>query len=187
MRVFLLCNSSSSSLSPPPPTTTHHRPQKPLLIPPKNPSLISSLTGAALSFNLLFFSPLSPLPPPSIASDFTPSQSECREEDQRREEVRRFESAPELVTNEEIVKEAWQIVDDGFLGSDRNRWSPQSWLVCIHFFHKPLKASAPPFWKKWSTQGFQAIIVLQQLPKTIFKIKKVGRGIVFLQIYPKIF
>lgn len=132
MRVFLLCN-SSSSLSFSPPTTTHHRPQKPLLIPPQKPSLITSLTGAALSFNLLFFSQLSPLPPPSIASDFTPStfQSECREEDQRREEERRLERAPELVTNEEIVKEAWEIVNDSFLGSDRNRWSPQSWLVCI--------------------------------------------------------
>lgn len=133
MRVFLLCNSSSSSLSLSPPPTTHHRPQKPLVIPPPKPSLITSLTGAALSFNLLFLSPLTPLPPPSIASDFTPSifQSECREEDQRREEERRLESAPELVTNEEIVKEAWEIVNDSFLGSDRNRWSPQSWLVCI--------------------------------------------------------
>ncbi|KVH97440.1 Interphotoreceptor retinol-binding [Cynara cardunculus var. scolymus] len=130
MRVFLLCNSSSSSLSFSPPPIAHHRPQKPLLIPPQKPSLIGSLTGAALSFNLLFFSPLSPLPPPSIASDFTPSvfQSECREEDQRREEERRFERAPELVTNEEIVKEAWEIVNDSFLGGDRNRWSPQSWL-----------------------------------------------------------
>ncbi|KAI3719713.1 hypothetical protein L6452_20615 [Arctium lappa] len=128
MRVFLLCNSSSSSLSPPPPT--HHCRQKPLLITPQKPSFVSLVTGAAISFNLLFFSPLSSLPPPSIASDFTPSvfQSECREEDQRREEERRLEKAPELVTNEEIVKEAWEIVNDGFLGSDRNRWSPQSWL-----------------------------------------------------------
>lgn len=39
-----------------------------------------------------------------------------------------FERAPELVTNEEIVKEAWEIVNDTFLGTDRNRWSPESWL-----------------------------------------------------------
>lgn len=132
MRVFL-CNSSSSSLFPPPPTPTARRPQKPLLATPQNPSFIRSLTGAALSFNLLFFSPLSPLPPPSIASDFTSSgsQLECREEDQRIEEERRLERAPELVTNEEIVKEAWQIVNDSFLDTDRNRWSPEAWLVCI--------------------------------------------------------
>ncbi|KAI3796413.1 hypothetical protein L1987_39083 [Smallanthus sonchifolius] len=125
MRVFL-CNSPSSSLSPPlPPPTTPHR----LQIPQK-PSIIRSLTSAALSFNLIFFSPLSPLPPPSIASDSTSPvvQLECREEDQRLEDEKRFENAPELVTNEEIVKEAWEIVNDSFLGTDRSRWSPQSWL-----------------------------------------------------------
>ncbi|KAI3744072.1 hypothetical protein L1987_57144 [Smallanthus sonchifolius] len=125
MRVFL-CNSPSSSLSPPlPPPTTPH-----LLQIPQKPSIIRSLTGAALSFNLIFFSPLSPLPPPSIASDSTSPvvQLECREEDQRREDEKRFENAPELVTNEEIVKEAWEIVNDSFLGTDRSRWSPQSWL-----------------------------------------------------------
>ncbi|CAI9278884.1 unnamed protein product [Lactuca saligna] len=129
MRVFL-CNSLSSSLFPPPPTPTVRRPQKPLLATPQNPSFIRSLTGAALSFNLLFFSPLSPFPPPSIASDFTSSgsQLECREEDQRIEEERRLERAPELVTNEEIVKEAWQIVNDSFLDTGRNRWSPEAWL-----------------------------------------------------------
>lgn len=141
MRVFLHCNSSSSSFSPPLPTTTAHRPQKPLLATPQKPSFIRSVTGAALSFNLLFFSPLSPLPPPSIASEFSSSgsQLECREEDQRIEEERRFERAPELVTNEEIVKEAWEIVNDSFLGTDRNRWSPQSWLVCTPLFRVYLK------------------------------------------------
>ncbi|KAI3788886.1 hypothetical protein L2E82_01667 [Cichorium intybus] len=131
MRVFLICNSSSSYLLPPPtPTTTAHRPLKPLLATPQKPSFIRSLTGAALSFNLLFFSPLSPLPPPSIASDISSSvsQLECREEDRLLEEERRVQQAPELVTNEEIVKEAWEIVNDSFLGTGRNRWSPEAWL-----------------------------------------------------------
>ncbi|KAL4582620.1 hypothetical protein LXL04_007177 [Taraxacum kok-saghyz] len=125
MRVFLLYNSPSSSFSipppTPPPTTTTHRPQKPL-----KPSFIRSLTATALSFNLLFFSPLSPLPPLSIASDFSPSSSqlECREEDQFIEEER----APELVTNEELVKEAWEVVNDSYLDTGRNQWSPESWL-----------------------------------------------------------
>ncbi|KAL8227781.1 hypothetical protein R6Q57_015365 [Mikania cordata] len=128
MRIFL-CSSPSSSLSPPPPTTNHHR-QKSLTAISQKPSLLRSLTGAVISVNLIFFSPLLPLPSPSIASNYTPPvvQSECREEDKQIENEKRFENAPELVTNEEIVKEAWEIVNDSFLGTDRNRWSPQSWL-----------------------------------------------------------
>ncbi|KAK9051294.1 hypothetical protein SSX86_027921 [Deinandra increscens subsp. villosa] len=129
MRVFhCMTSPSSSSLSPPP--TTSHRLQNHINSLPQKPPLIRSLPAAALSFNLIFLSPLSPLPPPSIASDFTssPAQSECREQDQRREDENRFENAPELVSNEEIVKEAWEIVNDSFLGTDRSRWSPQSWL-----------------------------------------------------------
>ncbi|KAK1425377.1 hypothetical protein QVD17_20729 [Tagetes erecta] len=130
MNIFLCNSSSSSSLSLPPPTT-HHRHQKPLNSLPQKPSLIRSLTSTALSFNLIFFSQLSPLPAPSIAFETGSSvvvQSECREEDQRIENEKRFENAPELVTNEEIVKEAWEIVNDSFIGTDRSRWSPQLWL-----------------------------------------------------------
>lgn len=35
------------------------------------------------------------------------------------------------MTNEEIVEEAWQIVNDSFLETGGHRWSPDSWLVCI--------------------------------------------------------
>ncbi|KAJ0837500.1 putative processing peptidase [Helianthus annuus] len=127
MSIFF-CTPPSSSLSPPPTTPhRHHKPPTSTSLPHK-PSLISSLTGAALSFNLIFFSPLSP--PPSIAADSTSSavQFECREEDQRLEDEQRLRNAPELVTNEDIVTEAWQIVNDSFIGTDRSRWSPQSWL-----------------------------------------------------------
>lgn len=37
------------------------------------------------------------------------------------------ESGPELVTNAGIVEEAWEIVNDSFLGTGRHRWSPQTW------------------------------------------------------------
>nr|XP_043624478.1 carboxyl-terminal-processing peptidase 1, chloroplastic isoform X1 [Erigeron canadensis] len=123
MRVFL-CNPSSPSLPlpPPPQTTIHH----PLPHHTHKPSLLHSLTGAAISINL-FFSPFSPLPPPpSFASSFV--NPECTEQDQRIEQERMLQKAPELVTNEDIVKEAWQIVNDSFLASDHTRWSPQSWL-----------------------------------------------------------
>ncbi|XP_076944416.1 carboxyl-terminal-processing peptidase 1, chloroplastic-like isoform X1 [Bidens hawaiensis] len=132
MNIFL-CN-NKSPIPPPPPLTSHNRRQRP---PPTSlsnnnnkPSLLHSLTGAALSVNLIF---LSPLPPPSIALDSTSTavQSVCREEDkliQNNINNIQSESAPELVTNEEIVKEAWEIVNDSFLPTDRTRWSPQSWI-----------------------------------------------------------
>lgn len=121
MNIFI-CNSPSSSLLSPP--TTNHRHQKPLNSLPQKPSLLHTLTTTALSFNLIFFSPI---PAPSIASTSSVVvQSECREEIGNE---KRFEKAPELVSNEEIVKEAWEIVNDSFIGTDRSRWSPEMWLV----------------------------------------------------------
>nr|GEW00374.1 carboxyl-terminal-processing peptidase 1, chloroplastic [Tanacetum cinerariifolium] len=117
MRVFLC------TLPPPPPppqTTIKHHPFK-------TPPFIQSLTTAALSVTL-FFTPLTPFTPPlSLALD-NPSSgypTECREEDKLRDEVGK---GSEMVSNEEIVNEAWQIVNEGFLGSDTTRWSPELWL-----------------------------------------------------------
>ncbi|KAJ4976439.1 hypothetical protein NE237_001545 [Protea cynaroides] len=38
------------------------------------------------------------------------------------------ETAPELVSNEAIVEEAWEIVNDSFLDVGKHRWSPERWL-----------------------------------------------------------
>ncbi|GKB08207.1 carboxyl-terminal-processing peptidase 1, chloroplastic [Tanacetum coccineum] len=114
MRVFLC------TLPPPPQITIKHHPFK-------TPPFIQSLTTTALSLTL-FFSPLTPFAPPlSLALDNpkTGYPTECREEDKLRDEV---EKGSEMVSNEEIVNEAWQIVNEGFLGSDTTRWSPELWL-----------------------------------------------------------
>lgn len=93
----------------------------------RTPSLIGAALTGALSFSLLFSSPT-----PSIATAFDspspppPPSSYCREDEV--EEDRPPETAPNLVTNQDIVEEAWQIVNDGFLDTSTHRWSPQSWL-----------------------------------------------------------
>ncbi|XP_041027149.1 carboxyl-terminal-processing peptidase 1, chloroplastic isoform X3 [Juglans microcarpa x Juglans regia] len=99
-------------------------------------SLIGALSGA-LSFGILFSSPCSiafqsptvqspPPPPPSSSSLSTKhdSSSELCREDER---LVKAETGPEVVTNEGIVEEAWEIVNDSFLDTGRHRWSPQTW------------------------------------------------------------
>lgn len=141
MRI-LLCNSNS------PPSLTLLSPtplQKP---PPFLPNaavwakktLITALTGA-LSLTLLVSSPapsfsrdstsFQPTQPPQFSN---PLPDRCTEEEQQQEqEEDKVELKPEFVTNEEIVQEAWQIVNDSFLDTRRHRWSPQSWLVIFIF------------------------------------------------------
>jgi hypothetical protein len=43
-------------------------------------------------------------------------------------------TAPEVVTNEGLVQEAWQIVNDDFLDTGRNRWSQDTWQVISKFW-----------------------------------------------------
>ncbi|OMO93917.1 hypothetical protein CCACVL1_06279 [Corchorus capsularis] len=137
MRI-LLCNSNS----PPSSTTLLSQtppPQKtPVFLPNAavwaKKTLVTALTGA-LSLTLLVSSPS-----PSISRDLPSFQSpqppqisiplpdRCTEEEEQQElEEDKVELKPEFVTNEAIVQEAWQIVNDSFLDSGRHRWSPQSW------------------------------------------------------------
>ncbi|XP_042945343.1 carboxyl-terminal-processing peptidase 1, chloroplastic isoform X2 [Carya illinoinensis] len=97
-------------------------------------SLIGALSGA-LSFGILFSSPgsiafqsptvQSPPPPPSssLSTKHDSSSELCRED----ERLVKAETGPEVVTNEGIVEEAWEIVNDSFLDTGRHRWSPQTW------------------------------------------------------------
>ena len=90
-------------------------------------TIITALSGA-LSFGLVFSPPCSvALESPTIQSPPSPSSEYCREDEQ----VLKAESGPELVTNAGIVEEAWEIVNDSFLGTGRHRWSPQTWQVTI--------------------------------------------------------
>ncbi|XP_021764142.1 carboxyl-terminal-processing peptidase 1, chloroplastic-like isoform X2 [Chenopodium quinoa] len=95
---------------------------------PNNPSIGAAIAGAALSFTLLLSPPLSiaadsPLSDQSSLS----SDSYCRE-DEREFGAEMELSAPKLKTNEGIVEEAWEIVNESFLDTGRSRWSPESWL-----------------------------------------------------------
>ncbi|XP_058199130.1 carboxyl-terminal-processing peptidase 1, chloroplastic isoform X4 [Rhododendron vialii] len=129
MRV-LLCNCSASL---PLPTVTPSKPQTlfttttttttstTLNWPQK--TLISALTGA-LSLGLAV-SPLSSLALPSPLNQPQNHSTEyCRQEE--REDS--FDAAPESITDEGIVEEAWEIVNDSFLDTGRHRWSPDTWL-----------------------------------------------------------
>lgn len=42
--------------------------------------------------------------------------------------------APELRSDEGVVEQAWEIVNESFLDPSGKRWSPQSWLVKFCFF-----------------------------------------------------
>ncbi|XP_059439024.1 carboxyl-terminal-processing peptidase 1, chloroplastic isoform X1 [Corylus avellana] len=87
-------------------------------------SLTLALSGA-LSFGLLFSSPCSiALESPTIQSPSSSSSELCRED----ERVAKAETRPEVVTNEGIVEEAWEIVNESFIDTGRHRWSPQTWL-----------------------------------------------------------
>ncbi|XP_022720320.1 carboxyl-terminal-processing peptidase 1, chloroplastic-like isoform X3 [Durio zibethinus] len=138
MRI-LLCNCNSPpSLTPLSPTP----PQKP---PPSflpiaavwaKKTLITALTGA-LSLTLLVSSPSpslsldSPSFQPPRPPQFENSRPDrcTKEEEQQEQEEDKVELKPEFVTNEEIVQEAWQIVNDSFLDTGRHRWSPKSWQL----------------------------------------------------------
>ncbi|XP_048230995.1 carboxyl-terminal-processing peptidase 1, chloroplastic isoform X4 [Ricinus communis] len=88
-------------------------------------TFLGALTGV-LSFNLLLSSPFSlasQSPYPQLQLPSPPNNSsieQCQEQEQ-------VEQNQESVTNEGIVEEAWQIVNDSFLDAGRHRWTPQSW------------------------------------------------------------
>ncbi|XP_050231309.1 carboxyl-terminal-processing peptidase 1, chloroplastic [Mercurialis annua] len=89
-------------------------------------TLLGAATGI-LSFNLLLSSPFFSLASSvSSQSPFlqlpSPPSEQCQEQ-----EGEELEQNKESFSNEGIVEEAWQIVNDGFLDSGRHRWTPESW------------------------------------------------------------
>lgn len=90
-------------------------------------ALVGAL-GGALSVGLLVSSPSSiAIESSPVSVQVQPPSSEyCREDEG---EVI-AESGPEPVaTNEGIVEEAWEIVNDSFLDTGRPSWSPENWQV----------------------------------------------------------
>ncbi|CAH2046209.1 unnamed protein product [Thlaspi arvense] len=105
-------------------------------------SVIGTLTGA-LSLTLVFSSPvfsvaaaIDPylsLNPPSLSPDsslnyFDSSPEDCpNEEEEADTETRDDDVRPQVVTNEGIVEEAWEIVNDSFLDTRSHSWTPETW------------------------------------------------------------
>ncbi|CAN8245882.1 unnamed protein product, partial [Cochlearia groenlandica] len=107
-------------------------------------SVIGTLTGA-LSLTLVFSSPVSSvsaaidpylsLNPPSSSNESTlsyfdssPREEDCPEEEGEADtEMAEEEVKPQLVTNEGIVEEAWEIVNDAFLDVRSHSWTPETW------------------------------------------------------------
>ncbi|GFP91265.1 carboxyl-terminal-processing peptidase 1 chloroplastic [Phtheirospermum japonicum] len=136
MVTHLLCNSPPplSPLPPPlrwPKSNSLTLPLKSLTAAPKPicslkissiaQALTSSLLSAALSLGLFYASPSD-----AISLELNTAQAElnCVED-----EIYAEDRLPaQAVTNEEIVKEAWEIVNDSYLDTGRRRWSPDYWL-----------------------------------------------------------
>ncbi|KAK2384419.1 Peptidase S41 family protein [Trifolium repens] len=107
----------------------HHHHHLHLPIIPTKLSLQNTLLATTLSFG--FFSSSLPssasaLQPPSLPIPLSPSTETCRDVDLPDVIL---PTAPEVVTNEGLVQEAWQIVNDDFLDTGRNRWSQDTWQL----------------------------------------------------------
>lgn len=128
--------SSLPLLPPPPKSTSGSRPFEVLNLSPKSyyshkiPSitkaLSSTLLSVALSLGFFYGSPLDAISQES----YTPqSELNCREDAEFIDD----KATGEAVTNEEIVEDAWKIVNESFIDTGRHRWSPESWLVRINY------------------------------------------------------
>ena len=130
---MVLCNTASPS--PLTPIPKPHSYSFPAILNWPHNTLVGAFTGA-LSFSLLISSPSSialdsASLPPSPSTSHSPSTDYCRQDD---DTEARFETAPELVTNEAIVEEAWNIVNDSFLDSSSRRWSSDFWKVNLALY-----------------------------------------------------
>lgn len=131
MNVWLI--PSSLSTTPTALSTPHHHLHLPII--PTKLSLHNTLLATTLSFGF-FLSPFpssaSVLQPTPLPIPLSTSSETCRDVELRDITV---PTAPEVVTNEGLVQEAWQIVNDDFLDTGRNRWSQDTWQVSSMFIH----------------------------------------------------
>ncbi|XP_050899885.1 carboxyl-terminal-processing peptidase 1, chloroplastic [Lathyrus oleraceus] len=108
---------------------SHHHLHLPII--PTKLTIQNTLLATTLSFGL-FFSPFpssasaSAIQSPSLPIPLSPSWEKCSDVELRDGTV---PTAPEVVTNEGLVQEAWQIVNDDFLDTGRHRWSQDTWQL----------------------------------------------------------
>lgn len=117
----------------PNPSPSHNpKPQPCVLLFPA--ALRTAAAAAAISFSLLAGNAA------AVAAVEQPPEI-CRGQDDGRE----VEVKAETVTNEQLVEEAWEVVNEGFLPDAGSRpWSPELWMVnssrdailyhCIYWF-----------------------------------------------------
>ncbi|XP_038894566.1 carboxyl-terminal-processing peptidase 1, chloroplastic isoform X2 [Benincasa hispida] len=85
--------------------------------------LLHSPSSVALDYSAVdFFSLSADSLPSSTLSD---SSASCIEDELH--EIGSSETVSPPATNEDIVQEAWEIVNDSYLDAGRHRWSPESW------------------------------------------------------------
>lgn len=120
-----LCTTTASVSKP------HHLHHLPII--PTKLTLHNTLLATTLSFGFLFTS--LPSPSSAIPTPHSPSSETCRDADSS--DVTVPTNAPEVVTNEGLVQEAWQIVNDDFLDTGRHRWSHDTWQVLTSIFKPP--------------------------------------------------
>ncbi|XP_078167984.1 peptidase S41 family protein isoform X1 [Carex rostrata] len=115
MRAFSFSLSSPPPLPPP---------------PPKNPNTLRTIllksTAIALSFSLVASPPFFPSAPAVASENIAASPSVDLCDEGKREEV---ETKEPNLTNESLVEEAWEVVNQSFLPDAGTRpWSPELWL-----------------------------------------------------------
>ncbi|CAN4080142.1 unnamed protein product [Withania somnifera] len=101
---------------------SHHRPLQ---------QVVSTGVSFLLSLGLLVSAPISTiaLESPSLQLSNSSLDVNCRENEEEKELYEKYNEVFKAVSNESIVEEAWQIVNDSFLNtSTRRSWSPESWL-----------------------------------------------------------
>ncbi|XP_043689845.1 carboxyl-terminal-processing peptidase 1, chloroplastic isoform X2 [Telopea speciosissima] len=141
--------------------------------------IFHALTGA-LSFGLLFSAPFSSATESLLLQIPSPPSSEyCREEEQDQT----VETAPELVTNEAIVEEAWEIVNDSFLDAGKHRWSPESkrgkiLLVAQSRQGLKLTISSDGCWLAWVILIHGLFLLHRELPDVDGRIRLKVLGII---------
>jgi carboxyl-terminal processing protease len=127
--------SFSLSPSPPPPQL----PSPPRKNPNFNPIFPNSLrtillksTAAALSFSLVVSAPIFPSAPASASDNksASPLTEICGEVGREEEGTTKSD-----MTNEALVEEAWEVVNQSFLPDVGTRpWSPEMWLVSFQLW-----------------------------------------------------
>ncbi|XP_074357784.1 carboxyl-terminal-processing peptidase 1, chloroplastic isoform X2 [Apium graveolens] len=124
---FIFTSSTSLPFSPTkPPPISAVKPSFPMMGFPQPTFLLAG----ALSLGLVISTPsciaLESSTTLSSSAQLVQSSPEvCREEES---EKRDGLNAPELRSDEGVVEQAWEIVNESFLDPSGKRWSPQSWL-----------------------------------------------------------